>query len=98
MPGQLDEVIGNKFGASISKERVDLLDQCTIVWLMPNVAEGRAALDKDPLYSSLRVAKEKRDVLLDESTDVGSAASFISVLSMPVLLDALVPQLAKAVG
>ncbi|MET0235868.1 MAG: iron-siderophore ABC transporter substrate-binding protein, partial [Kibdelosporangium sp.] len=93
LPEKLDEVIGNKFGASISKERVDLLDQSTIVWLATTAKEGRAILDADPLYMGLAVAKEKRDILLDESTDIGSAASFISVLSLPGLLDALVPQL-----
>ncbi|MBP2320247.1 iron complex transport system substrate-binding protein [Kibdelosporangium banguiense] len=98
LPEKLDEVIGDKFGASISKERVDLLDQSTIIWLAATAQEGRTALDGDPLYASLKVAKEKRDILLDESTDVGSAASFISVLSLPILLDALVPQLAKSVG
>jgi iron complex transport system substrate-binding protein len=97
LPEKLDEVIGDKFGASISKERVDLLDQSTIVWLATTAKEGRATLDADPLYMGLRVAKEKRDILLDESTEIGNAASFISVLSMPRLLDALVPQLAAAV-
>jgi iron complex transport system substrate-binding protein len=97
LPEKLDEVIGDKFGASISKERVDLLDQSTIVWLAATAKEVRATLDADPLYMGLRVAKEKRDILLDESTEIGNAASFISVLSLPRLLDALVPQLAAAV-
>nr|QEO74776.1 iron compound ABC transporter, periplasmic [uncultured bacterium] len=96
LPEKLDEVIGDKFGASISKERVDLLDQSVIIWLaVPK--DARATLDKDPLYASLKVAKEKRDIILDETTDIGNAASFISVLSLPMLLDNLVPQLANSV-
>ncbi|SMD24435.1 iron-siderophore ABC transporter substrate-binding protein [Kibdelosporangium aridum] len=96
LPEKLDEVIGDKFGASISKERVDLLDQSVIIWLaVPK--EARTTLDNDPLYASLKVAKEKRDIILDETTDMGNAASFISVLSLPMLLDNLGPQLAQMV-
>ncbi|CAM3330469.1 iron-siderophore ABC transporter substrate-binding protein [Kibdelosporangium persicum] len=96
LPEKLDETIGDKFGASISKERVDLLDQNVIIWLAV-AKDARTTLDKDPLYASLKVAKEKRDIILDESTDIGNAASFISVLSLPMLLDNLVPQLANSV-
>ncbi|MET0135169.1 MAG: iron-siderophore ABC transporter substrate-binding protein [Kibdelosporangium sp.] len=96
MPARLQEVIGDKFGASISKEQVDLLDQNVLVWLAQKPADARAELDKDPLYTGLKVAKEKRDVIIDENTDYGSAMSFISVLSIPFLLDNLVPQLVTA--
>jgi iron complex transport system substrate-binding protein len=97
LPANLDEVIDDKFGASISKERVDLLDQSVVVWLAPTAKQLRATLDADALYSGLNVAKEKRDVLLDETTQLGNAASFVSVLSLPYVLDNLTPQLAAAV-
>jgi iron complex transport system substrate-binding protein len=98
LPANLDSVIGDKFGATISKERVDLLDQRVAVWIISNAQQTRAQLDADPLYSSLNVAKQKHDVLIDDKTDYGSAMSFISVLSIPYLMDHLVPDLAKAVS
>jgi iron complex transport system substrate-binding protein len=97
LPEKLQEAIGDKFGASISRERMDLLDQSILVWLASNVTETRATLDKDPLYAGLAVAKDKRDILIDEASDTGSAVSFITVLSIPYLVEHYVPQLAAAV-
>jgi iron complex transport system substrate-binding protein len=97
LPEKLQEAIGDKFGASISRERMDLLDQSILVWLASNVTETRATLDKDPLYAGLAVAKDKRDILLEEASDTGSAVSFITVLSIPYLVEHYVPQLAAAV-
>ncbi|GHF71730.1 iron complex transport system substrate-binding protein [Amycolatopsis bartoniae] len=97
LPGDLDQVIGNKYGANISAERTDLLNVKALVWLVKSEAEGRASLDADKLYSGLDVAKQKREVLVPDGTDYGSAMSFVSVLSLPYLLDKLVPQLAAAV-
>ncbi|MCE7006458.1 iron-siderophore ABC transporter substrate-binding protein [Kibdelosporangium philippinense] len=94
-PPELDAVIGDKFGASISKERTDLLDQNVLVWLAGDQTKG--ILDGDPLYQGLKVAKDKRDIQIQESSDYGSAMSFISVLSLPFLLQNYVPQLAAAV-
>jgi iron complex transport system substrate-binding protein len=76
---------------------MDLLDQSILVWLASNVTETRATLDKDPLYAGLAVAKDKRDILLEEASDTGSAVSFITVLSIPYLVEHYVPQLAAAV-
>ena len=97
LPADLDEAIGDKFGASISAERTELLDRDAIIWLVAGIDTGRAILRKDPLYTKLDVTKEGRDVLVDEGSPYGSATSFISVLSLPYLLDRLVPQLAAAV-
>ncbi|ALG07101.1 iron-siderophore ABC transporter substrate-binding protein [Kibdelosporangium phytohabitans] len=94
-PEQLDKVIGDKFGISISKEQTEMLDQDVVIWLAG--PQTKEALAKDPVYSSLKVAKEKRDILIDEASDYGSSVSFISVLSLPFLLEKYVPQLAAAV-
>ncbi len=51
----------------------------------------------DPLYAKLKVSTEARDIYLVSEEEVGAATSFISVLSLPVLLDKLVPQLKLAV-
>src|SRR5262249_40184497 len=52
LPADLDSVIGDKFGATISKERVDLLDQRIAIWIVTNAQQSRAQLDADPLYAS----------------------------------------------
>ncbi|MEC3981389.1 iron-siderophore ABC transporter substrate-binding protein [Amycolatopsis sp. H20-H5] len=97
LPADLDTIIGDKFGANISAERTDLLDRDALVWLVDTVSGGRATLDKDKLYSALKVSKEKRDVLIENNSTYGSATTFVTVLSLPYQLDRLVPQLAAAV-
>jgi iron complex transport system substrate-binding protein len=51
----------------------------------------------DPLYAALAVKKEGRDSFLTNTEEFGSASSFVTVLSLPFLLDGLVPQLAEAI-
>jgi iron complex transport system substrate-binding protein len=97
IPPQLADAVGDKFGASISRERMDLLDQTVMIWLADNVEKTRADLDKDTLYAGLKVAKEKRDLLIDVNSTEGDAVSFITVLSIPYLVDAYVPKLVAAV-
>jgi ABC-type Fe3+-hydroxamate transport system substrate-binding protein len=83
--------------ANISKERIDLLDTDALVWLVTDYAKDKAKVQADPLYAALDVKKQGRDVFLEDGEELGSATSFISVLSLPFLLDGLVPQLAQAV-
>ncbi|WP_214106626.1 iron-siderophore ABC transporter substrate-binding protein [Acrocarpospora catenulata] len=97
MPADLDEVIGNKFGTSISRERADLLDQDAVVWTVPDLTADPAALHKDKLYGDMKVVTEGREVFVGESTPYGIAFSFVTVLSLPYVIERLVPQLAKAV-
>ena len=54
-------------------------------------------MQADPLYAKLKVKTEGRDVYLENEELVGAATSFVTVLSLPLLLDQLVPQLAAAV-
>ena len=59
-----------------------------------------ADLDGDPtfgIYRTLDVHTEGRDVFLSSSEPLGGATSFVTVLSLPFLLDGLVPRLAAAV-
>ena len=93
----LDKVIGDQFGANISKERTDLLDQGVAVWIVPDTTGAVAKLHKDKLYADLKVVKEGREVFVEESGDYGNAVSLSTVLSIPYVLDRLVPQLAAAV-
>ncbi|MGW7684264.1 hypothetical protein ACWGID_26210 [Kribbella sp. NPDC054772] len=86
-----------KLGANISAERIALLDQQALVWFPTK--GGTAKLKADPLYKNLRVRTEGRDVFVEEDYDdqLYGATSFVSVLSLPIVLDELVPKLAAAV-
>jgi iron complex transport system substrate-binding protein len=97
LPKDLDKVIGDQFGANISKERTDLLDQDAIVWIVADPAKDADKLHKDVSYKDLTVVKEGREVFVNESGDYGNATSFVSVLSLPYVVERLAPQLAAAV-
>ncbi|MEV5936566.1 iron-siderophore ABC transporter substrate-binding protein [Streptomyces sp. NPDC052079] len=97
LPKDLDKATGDKFGANISKERTDLLDQDAVVWIAGDVAKDADKLHKDASYKDLNVVKEGREVFVDESSDYGNATSFVSALSLPYVVERLAPQLAAAV-
>ena len=94
LPEGIEAITGSTFGGNLSMERADLLDVDVIIWLDPQEAKGELG---GPLYQALPVHTEGREVLLSSIDDpVGGATSFVSVLSLPFLLDELVPQLAAA--
>jgi ABC-type Fe3+-hydroxamate transport system substrate-binding protein len=97
LPKDLDKAIGDTFGANISKERYDLLDQGVAVWIVPDTTAAVAKLHGDPIYGDLNVVKQGREVFVKETSDYGNAVSLSTVLSIPYVLDRLVPQLAAAV-
>jgi iron complex transport system substrate-binding protein len=95
LPEGLGEVTGAEFGANLSNERAEMLDVDAIVWLDPDDAEGPLG---GPLYDTLAVHTEGREVPLDSFDDpLGAATSFVTPLSLTYLLDGIVPQLAAAV-
>lgn len=95
LPAGLDEVTGTEFGGNLSMERADLLDVDVIIWLDAEEAGDELG---GPVYQNLPVHTEGREVLLSSYNDpLGGATSFVSVLSLPFLLDGLVPQLADAI-
>ncbi|MFK0157998.1 iron-siderophore ABC transporter substrate-binding protein [Streptomyces sp. NPDC090493] len=97
LPKDLDKVIGDQFGANISKERFDLLDQDVDVWIVPDTTSAVTKLHSDKVYADLNVVKQGREVFVKETSDYGNAVSLSTVLSIPYVLDRLVPQLAAAV-
>ncbi|MFF9314766.1 iron-siderophore ABC transporter substrate-binding protein [Streptomyces sp. NPDC014748] len=97
LPKDLDKVIGDEFGANISKERFDLLDQKVAVWIVPDLDGAVTKLHSDKIYADLDVVKQGREVFIKETSDYGNAVSLSTVLSIPYVLDRLVPQLAAAV-
>ncbi|MEU6806388.1 iron-siderophore ABC transporter substrate-binding protein [Streptomyces neyagawaensis] len=97
LPAGLDKVIGDQFGANISKERTDLLDQDALVWQVTDVKKDADKLHKDASYKDLNVVKEGREVYVSETSDYGNALSMGTVLSLRYVVERLVPQLAAAV-
>ncbi|MFF4272487.1 iron-siderophore ABC transporter substrate-binding protein [Streptomyces sp. NPDC001536] len=96
LPKDLDKAIGDRFGANISKERTDLLDQDAIVWIVGDVTKDATKLHDDVSYGDLKVATEGREVFVHETSDYGNATSFVSALSLPYVVERLAPQLAAA--
>lgn len=95
LPEGIAEITGSTFGGNLSMERADLLDTDVIIWIDPQEAEGELG---GPVYQVLPVHTEGREVLLssDDELAIGGATSFVSVLSLPYLLDNLVPMLVAA--
>jgi iron complex transport system substrate-binding protein len=77
----------------VSQERLDLLEADVLAVNGYDQADA----DADPLFSALGVVTEGRTVLLGSySGDVSAALGFGSPLSLPYLLDEVVPALAAA--
>jgi len=94
IPPAIDEATGAAFGGNLSEERADLLDVDVIIWLDPEDAEGDLG---GPVYQNLPVHTGGHEVFVDSYNDpLGGATSFVTVLSLPYLLERLAPQLAEA--
>jgi len=95
LPEGIEAITGSDFGGNLSMERADLLDTDVIIWIDPQEAEGVLG---GPVYQALPVHTEGREVLLSSYDElaVGGATSFVSVLSLPYLLEKLTPMLVAA--
>ncbi|MDQ4094241.1 MAG: iron-siderophore ABC transporter substrate-binding protein [Actinomycetota bacterium] len=96
VPAEIDERAGDQYYAEISTERVGLLDTDVLVWTLDS-QDQRGEIQSNPLYAGLDVATQGRDIFLVSGTDVYDASNFVTVLSLPLLLDRLVPMLVAAV-
>lgn len=94
-PEAIDDLAGEEYVAEISRERADLLDTDALIFLVATDDVAKEISD-DPVYERLDVATQGRDVFITDESELGSAASFQSVLSLPVLIDGLVPKLVAA--
>ncbi len=94
-PEALRGEAGEEFGFSMSAEKADLLDVAAIVW----VDDERSVRKEVPTYDTLDLAKYGRTVFYgdDDSPEYYATGGFVSVLSMPLILEDLVPRLAAAV-
>jgi iron complex transport system substrate-binding protein len=94
IPREVIEAAGDQFYSQFSLEQIGMLDHDVLVWLTYQ-PDAVARLEASPLRQQLDAATQGREIFMTELQ--AGAASFSSVLSIPYLLDTLVPQLAAAV-
>ena len=92
-PAEFDELAGDLFFSTFSWEEVSRLDRDLLMWIStePDVV---ASIKANPLRTQLTASQEGREIFL-APLEAG-AFSFSSVLSIPYLLDELVPQIEAA--
>lgn len=95
IPEEIAELTGDKDGAEVSEERMDLLDRDVLVWNAGFTPDLPADLEGNPLYQKLDVAREGRDVFVVDEV-LSGALTWSTVLSLPFAIDGIVPMLAKA--
>ncbi|GAA1705702.1 iron-siderophore ABC transporter substrate-binding protein [Kribbella sp. NPDC056951] len=83
----------NEFAISISKEKIADADADVLIAYVDGL--GTAKFAADPVYSSLGAVKRGSAYALDDE-QVISGMSSVSVLSVPWVLDKMIPSLAKA--
>lgn len=97
-PSEIADLAGSQFSADLSDERLDLIDVDAIVWIVNAVETDVPEFDQDPIYSKLDVHTGRHEAFVENLSPLGGATSFVTVLSLPFLIDELVPQLATAVA
>lgn len=97
VPAEFDEIAGDQFYGTISIEQAEILDQDLLVFQQLEFVEGgRAAIEADPLLSQLKVMQEGRAIYIDGELD--DALQFCTVLSLPFLLEGVIPMIEAALG
>ena len=97
IPQEIDDLAEEDASYSmISPEQLELLDRDVLVWELAN-PDQRETVEDSPVYATLDVAEEDRDVFVDEE-ELVAAMAFISVLSLPTAIELLVPKLAEVLA
>lgn len=95
VPPRFDELTGSSFYAELSFEQANELDRDLLVWDQVSFTPGgRATIEADPLISRLAASRERRSIFLEGSTEV--AFAWQTVLSLPAVLDGVVPLIEQA--
>lgn len=97
-PPEIAEMAGSEFSAELSYERIDLVDVDALVWIVSSIETDVPQFDAEPLYAELAVHRDRHDLFVENLDPVGGATTFVSILSLPFLIDELVPRLADAVA
>jgi iron complex transport system substrate-binding protein len=96
VPAELTALGTDGFYHDVSAERIDLLEQDVVLW-EPAVLELLPAVEQNEIYRSLDVYQDDRDIFLTDPVIAGAMAH-ATALSLPVVLDFLIPELERAVG
>ena len=96
VPDELAELGTDSFYHEISAEQIELLDQDVVLW-EPAVLDLLPEVEQNEIYVGLDVATEDRDIFMTDPV-VAGAMAHSTVLSLPVVLDFLIPELTRAVG
>ncbi|MCW5732920.1 MAG: iron-siderophore ABC transporter substrate-binding protein [Enhydrobacter sp.] len=95
IPQEIIDLAGEEFGATISRERLDLVDLDVLIWTF-DTARNVQRWRNDPIYQQLNAYQQGRDVFLWEDDPVFDAFNFASVLSLPYVIDHLLPRIQAA--
>jgi iron complex transport system substrate-binding protein len=96
LPSDIDKMTGTAgFGGNISAEKQEFLDTDVLLWFADPKEEEEIRSDK--VYSQLRVSKEGRDIFSATGDRMNNVFSFVTVLSLPYLLEQVVPRVQAAV-
>ncbi|MDW5596052.1 iron-siderophore ABC transporter substrate-binding protein [Conexibacter stalactiti] len=93
---EIGRLSGDKDGATISDERIDLLDEDLLVWNLGFSPEIRRQLDRLAVYQALDVVRDGRVVYVTDPL-ASAALTWSTVLSIPYALERVLPQLDRAV-
>lgn len=95
VPAEIDQLAGDQFYTEISAERAGLLDADLLLWdQLSYVPGGRATVEANPLVGQLDAMQDGRALFLPE--DLEYAFAFNTVLSLPFLLDGIIPMIEAA--
>lgn len=91
-PPEVDKLAAGKSDASVSPERVDLLNVDKLLVFARN-PQAQAEIAGRPEFAALPVAQQKRVRFLSTTEPMSAAISYGSPISFPYALDKLVPLL-----
>jgi iron complex transport system substrate-binding protein len=94
IPPEIADLAGDRFYSQFSREQIGLLDRDVLIWITsePGIV---SQIKADPLRQQLDAVAQGREIFL---IDMESGRGLVpaGVLSLPYLLDTLVPKLAAA--
>lgn len=95
-PAEIGELADGSFAATISAERLDLLEADVVLWI---ASDGqRAELERNPMYQRLDSVREGRVIYLDPDGLLTAAITNTTALNLPYLIEELVPRIVDVVG
>ena len=96
VPPEIDDFETEGGQAFIPLEQLAVLDAADVLLWATEAPDDRAALEAEPLYTALEEVRDGRLVFTDGIT--AGAIYFTSVLSLPFVLEHLVPALASTIA